>query len=120
MQDTGWNYGESFELGAGQPLLSMRLFCLVVSELRVPAFGEEADNCDGNVHNDPASKWQGVSVRPELSNCLLISKRDRDRPKSVIEKRNCPERSGRNQRISAGLPSVSPSEPDPVSCERQE
>ena len=25
MQDKGWNYGESFELGAGQPLLSMRL-----------------------------------------------------------------------------------------------
>lgn len=28
MQDTGWNCGESFELGAGQPLLSMRLFCV--------------------------------------------------------------------------------------------
>jgi hypothetical protein len=26
MQDRGWNYGESFELRAGQPLLSMRLF----------------------------------------------------------------------------------------------
>jgi hypothetical protein len=25
MQKSGWNYGESFELGAGQPLLSMRL-----------------------------------------------------------------------------------------------
>ncbi len=25
MLDRGWNYGDSFELGAGQPLLSMRL-----------------------------------------------------------------------------------------------
>ena len=30
MQDKGWNYGGSFELGAGQPLLSMRLLCAVV------------------------------------------------------------------------------------------
>jgi len=26
MQDKGWNWGESFELRAGQPLLSVRLF----------------------------------------------------------------------------------------------
>jgi hypothetical protein len=29
MQDTCLNCGESFGLGAGQPLLSMRLFCVV-------------------------------------------------------------------------------------------
>ena len=28
MQDKGWNWGRSFELRAGQPLLSMRLLCL--------------------------------------------------------------------------------------------
>ena len=31
MQDRGWNFGESFELGAGQPLLSMRLFGVVAT-----------------------------------------------------------------------------------------
>jgi len=30
MQDKGWNCGGLFEIGTGQPLLSMRLLCLVL------------------------------------------------------------------------------------------
>ena len=35
MQEGGWNYSESFELGSGQPLLSMHLLDILMERLKL-------------------------------------------------------------------------------------
>lgn len=55
MQDSVWNYGKSFELGAGQPLLSMRLLSLFFPEV-------VANDCAHNSTEETAEVFQNANV----------------------------------------------------------
>lgn len=62
MQDKGCNCGASFKLGAGQPLLSMRLFCTVIVSNQLSVIPLPKGIRIGGEPIDTSDLWQALQL----------------------------------------------------------